>query len=88
MSILTHLNRVRVYNKLTREYDVYPVFDSREGIAPLRELYLEATLVTTRGALAHFRAQQPVFVARLLRRCVFYKLFLLLLWWYLGFVFC
>lgn len=88
MSILARLNRVRVYNKHTREYDVYPVFDSREGIAPLRELYLEATLVTKPGALAHFRAEEPVFVTRLLRRCMFYRLFILLVYHFIGFIYC
>lgn len=88
MSVFAHLNRMRIYNKATSKYDYYPVFTSEEGIHPLQELHLEATLVTTRGALAHFRAKEPVFVARLLRRCAFYRLFILLFWWYLGFVFC
>ena len=88
MSVLTRLNRMRIYNRSTHRYDVYPVFTREEGIHPFQELRLEATLVTKPGALAHFRAKEPVFIARLLRRCTFYHLFILLLWWYLGFVFC
>lgn len=88
MNILTRLNRMRIYNPSTHTYDVYPVFTREEGIHPLQELLLKARLVSTRGALAHFRAQEPVFIARLLRRCTFYNVFIFLFWWYLLIVFC